>query len=487
MPAPSRILLACTFASLLTACDRGPTADAIKGDLAAYIDSNTVPGLLEVADAQRLDHRTLPDMRSAPREIDYAATLRLKRDYDFGAWEQANAAALTLLLGAKPETVGGLEAAGNRAGDTLAVRGTLVYGKSDEHWRLLSSAPPPPAPPRPADDRLSLLTSWTQLTGATMRALFASPGPLPGELALSRKQLEARVARKNGRAAIASGASGSDPWKVIDGTSHAAAPSSVLVNVATAGARENLQLLRSGAVSAIILRGDEAALAALGQGPFEEDGSFPAMRAVASLYPEQVHVVVKGTSSIASVADLFGKRVVVAASGPTARRQADDILRAHRVVLAGDALVEQELPAALAALQKGERDALVLTASAPSADLRRYAVTDPLRFLALDADAVALLTTGTSNYVAVTLPGQVYPGQSRSVASVGVAAQLISATTVSGAEVDYLLGKVFGARDAMAGGSPLGVMVRRSTSQRWLTLPLHSGAEAFYGLFDAPK
>ncbi len=477
------IVLVALLSAFLVACDRGPTTEALKSDLSGHIDAGTAPGLFEVTAAERLDHRTLPDMRPAPRTITYRATLRLKRDYDFGAWEQANAAALTLLLGAAPRDVRGLAPGGNKSGDSVTIQGTLVYGKADERWRLLASAPPPP-PPRPSDDRLSLLTDWLHFTGATVRAVFTRPGALPHEMTASRKQLDARLARQGG-AAIASGAPETDPWAVIETIARETPATSV--NVATTGSRENLSLLRSGAVSAVVLRGDEAALAAQGQGPFENDGTFPTLRAVASLFPEQMHVVVNGTSAIASIVELFGKRVVVAASGPTALRQADDILRAHRVALAGTALEEMPLPEALALLQKGERDALILMAAAPSAELRRFAGTHAIRFLPLDADAVALLTTGTSNYVAVTLPGQVYPGQSRPVASVGVAAQLVSSTTVPGTEVEYLLGKTFAERDAMAGGSAVATLVRRSTAQRWLTLPLHSGAETFFGVFEPPK
>lgn len=113
-----------------------------------------------------------------------------------------------------------------------------------------------------------------------------------------------------------------------------------------------------------------------------------------------------GTSPIASVADLFGKRVTIVRSGTAAALEAGDILRAHRVSLAALAATPDELPmdAALAALKCGERDAVILTAPAPSPALRDFAVANPVRFLPLDADAVALLTTGTSNYVAVTVP-----------------------------------------------------------------------------------
>src|SRR5205085_2091559 len=78
---------------------------------------------------------------------------------------------------------------------------------------------------------------------------------------------------------------------------------------------------------------EQAALASAGTGPFESAGTFPELRAVGSLFPQQVHVIVMAPSSLASVADLFGKRVAVAATGPAAMTQAAEVLRAHRVVV----------------------------------------------------------------------------------------------------------------------------------------------------------
>jgi len=123
----------------------------------------------------------------------------------------------------------------------------------------------------------------------------------------------------------------------------------------------------------------------------------------------------------------------------------------------------------------------------PRTVLRDFAVGSAVRFLPLDADAVALMTSGTSNYVAVTMPAHTYPGQARPVATVGVAALLVSSATVTAEEVDTLMQRTFSGVDFMDRGSLLGGMIKRSTAQRGTTLPLHSGAEAFYGGAAGPK
>ena len=91
------------------------------------------------------------------------------------------------------------------------------------------------------------------------------------------------------------------------------------------------------------MQNNEAAMAANGTGPFERIGTFPDLRAAASLFPKPVHVLVMAASNIASVNDLYGKRIAVAATGPAAATEAADILRAHRVTPATLPSAPQEM------------------------------------------------------------------------------------------------------------------------------------------------
>src|SRR4051812_46300573 len=107
------------MAGVLTGCDRAPTNADLTSDLSDYVESGYAPGLLEVAAVERLDHLRLPDFGRDQRTVSFAADLRLKRDYDFGLWDQPNAATLTYLLGARPMALSGLKSGGNKNGDLL--------------------------------------------------------------------------------------------------------------------------------------------------------------------------------------------------------------------------------------------------------------------------------------------------------------------------------------------------------------------------------
>jgi TRAP transporter TAXI family solute receptor len=469
----------------LTACERAPTDTDLTSDLSKHVETGYAPGLLEVTTADRTNPWHLPRPGADRRTIAFSAALRLKRDYDFGVWEQPNAAALTYLLGAQPHALSGIKAGGNKSGDILHVTGEVVYIREGDLWRLESGVPAATLTPNVSSDQ------WLRLSFSALRALMLSPTEIIQEdIAPAIKSATAKLRRRNGNIALASGPEGSDYWSIMEAvasvsTSTEQAP----LNISTSGSRENLRLLRQNSVTAAIMRGDEAALAAAGAWPYEHDGTFPDLRALASLFPEQVHVIVLAGSQIASVADLFGKRVAVATGEPVAVLQAGDVLRAHRVPLSALAAPPTEISVsdALDALARGEQDAVIVTAPAPVPALRNFAVSHAVRLLPLDADAVALMTSGTSNYVAVSVPIQTYPGQGKPIATVGVTALLVSTEQVPAAETETLLRKVFTEVDFMRLGSPAGTMIKASSARRGMTLPLHSGAEAFYGTPESPK
>ena len=489
----------------LSGCERSPNGDVLTADLATYIENGYAPGLIEVTRAKRLDHDILPVLSRTRREVTFAAELRLRRDYDFGAWDQANAATLMHLLGTQAPAMEGLNAGGNKAGDNIHVTGHVIYRDVEGRWRLEGDIAPVPeiGTSVVSQTRLRLFAQWRRFSELTIRALFTPSEQLDEDLVESVMAASARLARRDGALTIASGVADSNYWHVAQAIANTEVPrgnegerqavpavvAKPLINLATSGGRSNLRLLRSGAASAILLRGNEAILAAEGKGPFAPDGVFPELRALAGLFPEQVQVVVLAASPIASVADLIGKRLAVAAEGPTALIEAEDILRAHRVALSALAGPAEVLSpkAALAALIRGERDAVILTAPAPSPALRAFAAVNAVRLLPLEADAVALLTTGTSSYVAVTVPAQTYPSQGRPVSTVGVVTLLVSSSLVPADEVDAVLRAVFANVDFMRRGSPFSALLRAASAHRGLTLPLHAGAEAFHNLAAGEK
>ena len=89
-------------------------------------------------------------------------------------------------------------------------------------------------------------------------------------------------------------------------------------NAETAGSVENVRLIGAKQADYALVQSNVAAMAAAGEGPFAQGGAVTSLRALGSLFPEPVHIVVPAASGIRTVEDLRGKRVALGApdSGP---------------------------------------------------------------------------------------------------------------------------------------------------------------------------
>ena len=88
---------------------------------------------------------------------------------------------------------------------------------------------------------------------------------------------------------------------------------------------------RIGQADYALLQSDVAWLAASGAGPFALDGPLKRIAALASLYPEPVHIVVSAKSGIRRVEDLRGKRVDLGTPRSGTRINAVSVLQASGV------------------------------------------------------------------------------------------------------------------------------------------------------------
>jgi hypothetical protein len=198
MRALKALTLLCLAAIALAGCDRSPSNPTLATDITAYVEGGYAPGLVDVVHAERLDHRVIPDFNNNRRKVFFVADLKLKRDYDFGAWDQANATALMLLLNARPEAVQGLAAGGNKAGDTIHVTGTVLYVRGDRGWRLEADTVSPANPIAPPGRR-AVLEELREITMLTARALFSKQGSFAEDLSAAVKTASARRTRARKR------------------------------------------------------------------------------------------------------------------------------------------------------------------------------------------------------------------------------------------------------------------------------------------------
>ena len=100
-------------------------------------------------------------------------------------------------------------------------------------------------------------------------------------------------------------------------------------NAETAGSVENVRLIGTKEADYALVQSNVAAMAAAGEGPFAQGGAVTSLRALGSLFPEPVHIVVPAASGIRTVADLRGKRVALGPPDSGTRADALAILAVH--------------------------------------------------------------------------------------------------------------------------------------------------------------
>ena len=109
-------------------------------------------------------------------------------------------------------------------------------------------------------------------------------------------------------------------------------PAGLIVSARTSdGTVDNLLSVNDGGVESGLAQSDVIAAAVAGTGPFKAKGKQSHVRVIASLFSEEVHLVVGAKAKIKSVADLRGKRVSLGLAGSGVGFTAREILTAYRV------------------------------------------------------------------------------------------------------------------------------------------------------------
>jgi uncharacterized protein len=178
----------------------------------------------------------------------------------------------------------------------------------------------------------------------------------------------------------------------------------------TAGSVENLGRLASGDIDVALVLADNAADAVAGKDAFT--GRAVPVRALARIYSNALHVVVRAEAHINEVSQLRGRRVSTGPAGSGTAVVAARVLAAAGLDPAKDiSAVAASLPEATAALANKSIDALFWSGGLPTpgiSDLFAKAGAQ-LRFLATDALVPALRQRyGDDVYASTVIPAPTY-------------------------------------------------------------------------------
>jgi TRAP transporter TAXI family solute receptor len=249
---------------------------------------------------------------------------------------------------------------------------------------------------------------------------------------------------------------------------------------ASNGSVANVNAIASGAAESGFSQSDVASWAYTGTGVFEGKTKIEDLRAIANLYAETVHIVVKkGVAK--SVVDLKGKRISIDEPGSGSLINAKAILLAYGIKDA-DYKAENLKPGPAAEkLKDGGLDAFFITGGYPLAAVTELATTTGVELLPIDGEPAKALLASAKFFAPDKIGDGVYKDV-KGVDTVSVGAQWVTSAKVS-ADLVYEVTKGLWSdktRAALDAGHAKGKAIQRATALSGLGIPLHPGAEKFY-------
>jgi uncharacterized protein len=255
----------------------------------------------------------------------------------------------------------------------------------------------------------------------------------------------------------------------------------IAVAQATLGSVENVQLIASGQLESGLCQADIAFWAYNGRGIFDGKGALKNLRAIANLYPEQIHLVVRADSGIKSIGDLKGKRVSLDREGSGTLVDAKLILEAYGVKLSDLTVVNIEPGPAADRIKDGTLDAFFLVSGAPASAITELAAATPIALVPITGPPADKLRMTYPFLAANTIDADAYRGVG-ATATLSVGAQWLVAEDVPD-DIVYGLTKALwqpSTLKLLEAGHPQGRHIRLDTAITGLGIPIHPGALRYY-------
>ena len=250
----------------------------------------------------------------------------------------------------------------------------------------------------------------------------------------------------------------------------------------TGGSVYNTRTIRQGELDFGIVQSDVQAAGLAGTGSFADDGAFPGLRALFSVHPEPMHLMVRADSGIETVEDLKGKKVNIANPGSGTRVLAETLMQ-YSGLSKDDFALAAELKSSeqSAALCDGKIDATIWAAGLPNGSSQEATSSCDVKIIPLEGEGIDSLLADIPAYAAATIPGGMYPGNPDDIASWGPKATFVTSADVSDDVAYAVVSAVFENFDDFKKLHPaFGRLEESEMISDGLTAELHPGAVKYY-------
>jgi len=247
---------------------------------------------------------------------------------------------------------------------------------------------------------------------------------------------------------------------------------------ATGASIENIRLMNKDEVELALVQSDNIDWAFYGKEVFKE--KITKMAAIAVLYPEVVHIVVRGDSPAKTFGDLKGMRVGVGAPGSGTEANFRQLMEVYG--LKKDDVKGQYLSYAESAEQFKDKhiDSFFLTTGVPNSAIMDVANTRPIKLVSIEDAMVTKITQKYPFLAPAKIPANTYKGQPEEVKTIAVMAVLIAHPKVK-EDVVYNITKVLIENQAqLAAAHAKGKELSLQGAVEGVSIPFHPGAAKYY-------
>ncbi|MDJ0951368.1 MAG: TAXI family TRAP transporter solute-binding subunit [Alphaproteobacteria bacterium] len=258
-------------------------------------------------------------------------------------------------------------------------------------------------------------------------------------------------------------------------------PGLIAAAISTTGSVANVEAVAKGTIESGLSQADVAFWAFSGTGIYRKKKPLDDLRAIANLYPESVHLVVRADSGIKSVADLKGKRVAVGEEGSGTLVDAEIILRAYGLSRRNIKASYVKPGPASDLLAEGKLDGMFFVAGAPAGAVQDLARRTEIRLVSIAGDKADALIKRYRFFARGRIDADIYEGVA-GAETVTVGAQWVTSAAIEEDLVYALTRSLWHdtTRKLLDRGHPKGKQILLENAIDGVAIPLHPGAARYY-------
>ena len=473
---------------VLSACSRGPDNDTLSTEIQLRLDQQFSDNLFQI--------KKLTRKGSAPRldgvdgiYVYYNLELEFLREYNLASWRGLNIGTLAAVLGATTTGIKGSNSKGNIKGQYLSIRGRLGFHQDGATWVANTFTPvqseekiavaetlDTPSPDTVIKNIRKLLDHNIIVTRSAKDRVTVR------ELQRSLARIDLGHADINQYHTLGTGWPTGSYYKFGEAfANYANKHGFKIYNYASEGSLENGYRVNTGRIDFTILQSDVAEV--LYKGWIEEGQlPLPGMRAIASLWPEAIHLITLEKNGIKKISDIEDKKIAIGSLRSGTRFTAARIwLAAGLKRLKTENLRMLGRGDSITALENGEVDAIIIAGAVPDPAIQSLAQRhEGIRFIPLPQSTVTKLVEQKFAYYGQAIPAKTYPGQTESVLTLGMTALLTTSKYTPDKIVEQFMQLMSDGTEEIAQTFYRAGFISYKTARLGISMPLHPAAQRYY-------